>query len=289
MPWYSAFGNHDPLRQGNWVWDDTFRAQALGTQKQVTPGVIRTVTADPDRRPVSKQEWIEEHFSSPATPGPVGHGFKKENRDKGTGYYYFDAGLVRFIVLDTVNPNGNQNGSIDPTQFKWLKSVLGKSKRKLVILASHHTLTTMTNGQTGIVDDVPRILGDQIKFELVMHDNVIAWVNGHTHTNHIWPQQITGAPGRFWEINTASHIDWPQQARLIEVADNKDGTISIFTTMLDHAGELEWSGELDDPVQLAALSRRIAANDWQEQGSDRRGSTDSRNTELVLKAPKFLR
>jgi metallophosphoesterase (TIGR03767 family) len=288
MPWYTAFGNHDALRQGNWAWDDAAQALATGDKKQISPGVYRTVTPDEDRRALSKKEWIEEHFNTPATPGPIGHGFKSGNRQKGTGYYYFDKGLVRFIVLDTVNPNGNENGSIDPTQFNWLRSLLKKSSKKLVILASHHPLSSMKNAQTGIVDNVPRVLGDQIKFELITHDTVIAWVNGHTHTNQNWPQQVAGAPGKFWEINTASHIDWPQQARLIEVADNKDGTISIFTTLLDHSGG-EFEGDLADPVQLAALGRNLAANDWQEQSKDRRGAKNARNTELVLKAPKFMR
>ncbi|WP_243057291.1 TIGR03767 family metallophosphoesterase [Nocardioides sp. SR21] len=290
MPWYTAFGNHDSLRQGNWAWEDDWTAKVTGDQLLVSPGVNRTVTPDPERRPLTKQEWIEEHFVSnnPDAAGPVGHGFKQANRDKGTGYYYFDKGLVRFIVLDTVNPNGNQNGSIDPTQLAWLTSLLKKSKKKLVILASHHTLSTMKNAQTGIVDDVPRVLRDEIMFALAPFDNVIAWVNGHTHTNQIWPQQFKGMPLKFWEINTASHIDWPQQARLIEVADNKDGTISIFTTLLDHSGG-DFEGDLEDPVQLAALSRDLSANDWQEQGKDRRGAKDARNTELVLKAPKFMR
>ena len=35
----------------------------------------------------------------------------------------------------------------------------------------------------------------------------------------------------FWEINTASHIEFPQQARIIEVCDNRDGTLSLFTTL----------------------------------------------------------
>ena len=71
---------------------------------------------------------------------------------------------------------------------------------------------------------------------------MIAWVNGHTHSNQIWahPRSEKGkVVGGFWEINTASHIDWPQQARLIEIVDNHDGTLSIFTTMIDHGGPLE--------------------------------------------------
>ncbi|MCW2844143.1 MAG: metallophosphoesterase, partial [Nocardioides sp.] len=95
--------------------------------------------------------------------------------------------------------------------------------------------------------------------------------------------------GGFWEINTASHIDWPQQARLLEVTDNKDGTVSIFATMLDHGSPLGFDGNLDDPSQLAGLSRLLAANDWQEQDNNRRGRLVDRNVELIVRAPKFLR
>ena len=65
---------------------------------------------------------------------------------------------------------------------------------------------------------------------------MIAWVNGHTHRNQMWAHKAAGGDGGFWEINTASHIDFPQQSRLIELVDNQDGSLSIFTTMLDHAG-----------------------------------------------------
>ena len=64
--------------------------------------------------------------------------------------------------------------------------------------------------------------------------NLVAYVAGHTHENDIslFKQGRTG----FWQINTASHADFPQQSREIEVMDNRDGTLSLFTTILDHAG-----------------------------------------------------
>ena len=52
------------------------------------------------------------------------------------------------MVLDTVNPNGYADGSIDQTQFTWLKSVLAASTDRLVMVFSHHTSDTMTNGST---------------------------------------------------------------------------------------------------------------------------------------------
>jgi metallophosphoesterase (TIGR03767 family) len=292
IPWYAALGNHDGLVQGNWPGTTGAYAEtAVGDQKKTTKG-DRTVTPDPDRRLLTKAEFVEEHFTT--TGLPVGHGFTEANRTEGHGYYTFDKGMVRFVVLDSVNPNGFEDGSIGPEQFTWLKEILAASKRRLVVVASHHTIETMTNSVTTAIDPRRRVLGSQIRAELLRHQNVILWVNGHTHTNHIWAhsphRKAEDRNGRgFWEVNTASHIDWPQQSRLLEITDNKDGTISIFTTMLDHAAPLEFNGDLADPTQLAALSRELAANDWQEQNKERRGARGARNVELVVRTPRFLR
>ena len=63
------------------------------------------------------------------------------------------------------------------------------------------------------------------------------------------------------------------------------GTLSIFTTMVDHDAPLTFEGDLTDSMQLAALGRELAANDWAENPSMRRGSPLDRNTELLLPAP----
>jgi hypothetical protein len=125
----------------------------------------------------------------------------------------------------------------------------------------------------------------------------VLWVNGHTHVNSVTPhRRAAGAavPGGFWEVNTASHVDFPQQARIVELADNRDGTISIFGTIVDSAAPLAVPGSLDSPQALAALSRELAANDWQErpaapgaagQPDGRRGKVEDRNVELLVRAP----
>ncbi len=95
-------------------------------------------------------------------------------------------------------------------------------------------------------------------------------------------------------MNTASHIDFPQQARIVEIADNHDGTLSIFGTIVDSAAPLTVPAALDTPQALAALSRELAVNDWQErvaapgaagQPDGRRGKTEDRNVELLVRAP----
>ncbi|MGA2036604.1 MAG: TIGR03767 family metallophosphoesterase, partial [Acidimicrobiales bacterium] len=115
------------------------------------------------------------------------------------------------------------------------------------------------------------------------------------HVNDIIPHRRPSgwqAPGGFWEINTASVIDFPQQARIVELVDNRDGTLSIFGTMIDSLAPLRWTGT-GDPMQLAALSRELAANDWQArvphhdaEGHDgRRGAVSDRNVELLVHLP----
>ena len=76
-----------------------------------------------------------------------------------------------------------------------------------------------------------------------------------------------GAARGFWEINTASHIDWPQQSRLIEVMDNRDGTLSIFGTILDSAA----------PAAAPAPGDAI--------GAVARGSSSRSAATLVLQRP----
>ncbi len=289
FPWYTCIGNHDPLVQGNFPPTPAEHETALGNLKKTRVNglvVEREVTPDANRKLLARSEWVEEHFNT--TGLPVGHGLTDENRASGTAYYSFDRGLVRFIVLDSVNPNGFDTGSLDKGQFEWLKALLGRSRRRLVVLASHHTIDSMTNAYVAGIDPQPRILGTKVRDELLKHACVIAWVNGHTHRNKVKAHKRRGGGG-FWEINTASHIDWPQQSRLLEITDNKDGTVSIFTTMVDHAGPESFEGDLEDPVQLAGLARELSANDWQGRTEDRRGTRKDRNLELVVRAPKFLR
>jgi hypothetical protein len=126
-------------------------------------------------------------------------------------------------------------------------------------------------------------LGPKVVDYLKTKPQVVAWVNGHTHRNQIWAHPAPA--GGFWEINTASHIDFPQQARIIEIADNADGTLSIFTTILDHAAPAEVPGELGPPLSLASLSRELAANDWQLSDDGLEGTPGDLNTELVINAP----
>jgi len=248
-----------------------------------TTGAARVVTRDRDRRILSRKQVVAEHFNT--STEPEGHGFTPQNRINGTAYYTFDVGAhIRMVVMDTVNPNGYADGSLDKAQFTWLKNTINNSADKLVILFSHHTSGTMNNPLIGTGGTLSsRVVGSTLVKYLLTKPQVIAWVNGHTHRHEIIAHS-NGSGGGFWEINTASHIDFPQQARIIEIADNGDATLSIFTTILDHAAPAAVDyNDLDDPLKLAALSRELSANDWQHIDT---GTAADLNTELLVKAPQ---
>ncbi len=328
MPWYQTFGNHDGLMQGNAPQDPVLEQIAVGALKVMgaPPGldpcdsfeILRSnpsalfaggpafpVTADANRRIVSRPEYIDEHFRTTGTP--VGHGFTTANRAAGTAYYAIDTYPgFRLISLDTVNPGGYADGSIGSTQFAWLLERLAEvhgtyldengapvnteNADKLVILFSHHGLRSLNNPliTPDPVDlgswDFPRVMADEIEAALHRFPNVIAWVDGHTHNNIVQPRP--GGTGGFWDVGTAAHIDWNSQSRLVEVIDNGDRTLSIVCTMIDHAAPIVPGG--GDPVmKLASIHRELAANDFQRgfyRGAGA-GTPQDRNVELVIRAP----
>ncbi len=182
LPWYQTFGNHDGLLQGNVGSNPIFDALAVGSAKpaELLPGVnpcdafetfranplalasapARTVTADPDRRPVNRLGYIAEMFNTTGTP--KGHGFKQANLTSGLAYWHSDARPgFRMIGLDTVNPGGYADGSIGAAQLSWLEARLQEVSSsyldaesnevtqdvddRLIILFSHHGIRSLTN------------------------------------------------------------------------------------------------------------------------------------------------
>jgi metallophosphoesterase (TIGR03767 family) len=272
----------------------------------LTLGPAKLVTPDKNRRMLTQKQTVAEHFNTSGTP--VGHGYTPQNLTDGTAYYSFNApdptGPVHCISLDTVNLNGYSDGSITTKQLAWLTQelmansaryldasgqwVTGNGADKLIMIFSHHTVATMGN-----VIGLDRVNGTTVRDLLLRFPNVVAWVNGHTHHNDVAPHARpvgTAVGGGFWEINTASHVDWPQQSRVVELVDNGDGTLSIFGTIVDHAAPPGWPTHPSTPLELAALARELAMNDPQRDGETavrdgKRGTLTDRNVELLMRKP----
>jgi hypothetical protein len=68
----------------------------------------------------------------------------------------------------------------------------------------------------------------------------------------------------FLELTTASHIDWPQQARVLEIVKEDNG-IAIASTVIDHAGQVQWQDQDLHYLTMAGISRSLALNDWQKR------------------------
>jgi metallophosphoesterase (TIGR03767 family) len=314
VPWYAVIGNHDSLVQGNLPALPLFQQLATGRLKIVgvpfgaqqrsdlTRDLLRgsveswkrlldwaaahpespfvqLVTPDAGRRLVSHQEWIAEHFNTRGRPS--GHGLTEQNLQSDTGYYTFDpAPGIHCIVLDTANPSGGASGNLDQPQFDWLEADLAAHSHLWILVFAHHTIGTMTNPLPRPNSGEPPRLGADLEALFHGYPAVAAFINGHTHSNTVIPHP-NPAGGGFWEINTAAHVDFPQQSRVIELFDNADGTISIFATMVDHLAEPDAISL--EPSGLAATSRELAFNDPQWGPSRGSGTPLDRNVELIVR------
>ncbi|MDO0927697.1 TIGR03767 family metallophosphoesterase [Streptomyces sp. TG1A-8] len=317
LPWYSTVGNHDTLPLGCYGshGDPYLTEAAIGGRKLMSvpaddarklqdaikratdPGGVgyrdflkaharsaRPVTPDEKRAPYTSADYLKAHLD-PAHQGlgPVGHGYSPANLDAGTQYYAFRISEdVIGISLDTTDAGGHYEGSLGTAQLRWLDRTLKDNEDSYAVVFSHHTSKTMTNTRPDPARPGERRHdGAEVVSVLSSHANVLAWVNGHIHRNVVTPHRAPGGRS-FWEISTASHVDFPQLARVVELVDNKDGTLSVFTTLIESAAP--YRADRTDLTQtgLAALYRELSYN---APGASRSlaGDAGDRNTELVLK------
>ncbi|WP_375483710.1 TIGR03767 family metallophosphoesterase [uncultured Jatrophihabitans sp.] len=305
VPWLAVHGNHDQLMQGTWAadavagqvstsslkatgflidppWDDVValmaRLAACDPSALATLDAVerRAVTPDAARRMVTRNEFLDAHRHPSARP--AGHGFGAQP------YYRHDhSERISFLVLDTVNEHGGWQGSLDLEQLDWLEAQLraADADRRYVVLASHHPMSTLVNDRTSDAPRGRRVLGAELLTVLARHPCVVLWLNGHTHATAVVPH------GSWWELTAPSLIDWPQQARVVEVLQGS-GRLNIATTMLDHIGQAPWVGGTDSVDGLAGLSRELAANDWQDRGRplvERRRNGTPADRDLLLAMP----
>jgi hypothetical protein len=251
-------------------------------------GRFRWVPPDPRRRFITPGGFKRLHRGADRS-----HGFgmvapheRRHSRGAASYYAWSPRPGLRMIALDTVADGGGSTGNIDHRQYVWLRRELTRARRRdeLVVAYGHHSLETMSNprpdelagachgSKLGCDHDprrsTPIHLGQQGRASLrslfLRFPNVILFVTGHVHHNRVIPHLRRGGAG-FWQVTTASHTSYPQQTRLIELMDNRDGTLSIFGTVLDTAAPIgvPSSGTpaagISD-AQLGSISRLLAAN-----------------------------
>lgn len=355
MPWYTAYGNHDELFQGNFPLRSELNPRnalsnlSIGADKllELPPRFIsdsnlgekfkvdefllellnpldsagdwqrlvndwtgpeaRQVAADNRRVLWSRAQYVQDLLDHPGPYGPAGHGFNVANRDTGKLYYAFDFVNtpipIKGIVLDTTNPGGRADGSLGREQLQWLEQQLQQAsnyyfdkhgnriatgnQNQLVILFSHHNSQTMNNAwpdPTHLLTN--RVLFKEFQETLHRYPNMVLWLNGHTHYPRTFPHaDSSGRTPGFWEINTPSLIDFPQMARIVELFNNGDGTLSIFGTLIDHAAPAKYTDTSDPVLRLASISRELSVNDPLLSIANQIGKSQDRNVELLIRLP----
>ncbi len=283
IPWYQALGNHDHFWMGTNPVSDYIRQAYIGedilkmgdiltdpdgiNKRDFYMGVLdcRTpygdiigagpvgstnapkIAADPDRRSLSKKEWMREFFTT--SSNPAGHGFNLSNLDNDFACYSFEPKSnipIKVIVLDDTQReddldfHGYGHGSLDNARYDWLVSELdkGQTEGKLMIIAAHVPIG---------VEEPESFLGwwskssvseKKLLDTLHKYPNLILWIAGHRHVNAITAfKSPDGARPElgFWQIETSSLRDFPQQFRIFNIVRNSDNTLSILTTDVDPA------------------------------------------------------
>lgn len=259
LPWYVARGNHDAIILGAFGSPVGLIASPTGTQVSALSAAVvptcldepwfetespvpkrcympaktyfkkKQVVADADRRFFDRAEWLESFFGTASVPD--GHGFTADNLTKKTAYYSVSGAVpgapVRLVVLDTTAATLD-GGEIGGAELAWLEDTLtaAEGNAEIVVVASHHPAGGIASPGA-----------ERLVSALNAHPNVVLHIAGHTHVNRVTPHPAPdGMPPEngYWEIETSSVLDWPQQTRLIEIVDNRDGTGSVYSTMLDY-------------------------------------------------------
>jgi metallophosphoesterase (TIGR03768 family) len=289
IKWYQALGNHDHFWMGTNPPNDRIRqtytgenilnmgnifTNPLGTSStgyyvgaidgrtpfgdifgmgpvDSFPIPPKVLAADPDRRSLSRVEWINEFFVTSSLP--AGHGFTQAGAAAGFACYSFEPTStvpVKIIVLDNTqrdddaDDHGYGHGSLDQTRYDWLVSELdkGQSEGKLMIIAAHVPIGVVPSNSPLAPyigwSSLAAVTEADLMAKLHTYPNLLLWIAGHRHYNDVTalPSPDAAHPELgFWEVETSSLKDFPQQFRTFDIARNSDNTISIFATDVDPA------------------------------------------------------
>jgi hypothetical protein len=228
----------------------------------------KPVAADPRRRALTITQWMSEFFNS--TSKPPGHGFTREMIN-GTALaacytFYPKADMpIKVIVLDDTDKiECGAYGCLDEPRYNWLINELesGQAADELMIICSHvpvwpngyqspppaNPVSIIWNPESYVPQptSITHMTPDQYLVTTISstYSNVVLWIAGHVHRNAITqqPANSLAQPGDpdygwgFWEVETPSFRDFPQEFRRFEIVLNSDNeTISILVIDVDPA------------------------------------------------------
>ncbi len=206
------------------------------------------IVADPDRRSLTRKQWMTEFFATSTLP--VGHGFSAANLENDFSCYSFIPKAtvpIKIIVLDDTsdelvsqNHNGGR-GFLNEQRYTWLVRELdaGQKEEQLMIVAAHIPLGVEKAGSLLSWDDRNSFVTEKaLVAKLQTYPNLLLWIAGHRHLNVV-KAFVSPDPDRaelgFWQVETSSLRDFPQQLRRFDIRVHNDATVSMVVTNIDPA------------------------------------------------------
>lgn len=249
-------------------------------------GTAPKLVPDPSRRPLLRSEWIGQFFDTASSP--VGHGFNLiapeaagAPGDDFTCYSFVPRPDVplKIIVLD-VTQSGKDgsfdihgHGYLDARRWQWLQAELagGQARNQLMIIASHIPIGVSAIGSKmewwsgdGNMKPgfEPAVSLEDLVATLQQATNLLLWIAGHRHLNVV--KAFPAPDGRpseqgFWQVETSSLRDFPQQFRTFDIVLNSDDTVSILSLNVDPA--VAAGTPAAQSRSFAIATQQIIAND----------------------------
>jgi hypothetical protein len=181
------------------------------------------------------------------------------------GYYAFVVPLLGldqsavFIGLnseDLADGQGGTRGRIGRAQLTWLEGVLACVKdrhpRDLVFVFAHQPLSQ-------IDVEHPMSASDQsLATVLSAHSNVVGYFYGQGHKHAICRDDRKDVCSHFWEVGTASLIEFPQEGRLVRIKQVSDDLAFLELT----AFRERLANQGTEFARYVTLGRRMAERDF---------------------------
>jgi hypothetical protein len=131
----------------------------------------------------------------------------------------------------------NVQGYLSKARLDWLTAQLdkGQAEGKLMIISAHVPIFLIGYGTS-----TPPVSSATLLATLSKYPNLILWLAGHLHRNAVTAHPstnpaYTGSEYGFWEVETPSLRDFPQEFRTFDILRNSDGNLSIIIRDIDPA------------------------------------------------------
>jgi 3',5'-cyclic AMP phosphodiesterase CpdA len=246
VPHYATFGNHDGYPRGTVPFQQPFQAGPaadgrywLESQREFINEYFFSNGVNPG------------HGFDHVRDDEPGRWNNADDRDD--GYYAFTENGVRIIVMNTIydgvledvhgggqvteatgghltgnevtNAMALETGVMDHGQFAWLQAQLAAAATSdtPVLVFSHHPDVSFSESR--LPEPIVGVSAAELNHALGEHGNVVAWIAGHTHRHRIRVCEdacvrngrASDVANPFWQVETASLVDYPQEGRIVEL------------------------------------------------------------------------